>query len=351
MEITIQKAISKDISKLDKLNPIGYHNWESEFFDSRKQPSFVYVAVLDNEFTGVEGYISYKLIKTGVQHESHRSERTIVLPSMRGKGVFNNLVESCHNESLKSNSICCWGATSALKPFEKAGFQTFSNWRSYYFIPIGIDFRKWSPAHLIKSIRLIYQFYKKRNFQDFLKLGITFSDMLLVHLKKSKWQASKIQLSEFCNSYISLIHKTQKTFNDYAIDSSEDFLYWLNERGISLEFIAVKNEMDEVVAVFIIRRTEFAFMIEDWVCDTNTSFNNAMKALRILLKTFENKNVNKLNTLILTLNSKNEYHKWARESLSRWRIKSPNVGSFVIKNGIKNIDIKDLRINPIWLEL
>jgi len=37
--------------------------------------------------------------------------------------------------------------------------------------------------------------------------------------------------------------------------------------------------------------------------------------------------------------------------MSKWRIKSPNVGSFVIKNGIKNIDIKDLRINPIWLEL
>ena len=183
MEITIQKAISNDISKLDELNPIGFHNWESEFFDRGMQPSFAYVAVLDEEFTGVEGYISYKLINNGAIHESHRSERTIVLPSMRGKGVFNNLVESCHNESLKHNSICCWGATSALKPFENAGFQAFSNWRAYYFIPIGIDFRKWSPTHLIKAIRLTYQFYKKRNFHDFLKLGSAFSDMIFVYLK------------------------------------------------------------------------------------------------------------------------------------------------------------------------
>jgi GNAT superfamily N-acetyltransferase len=348
MNIEICKVSDSNISELNILNPIGEEIWESEFFDSRKQPSFVFAARNDSRFLGVEGYVSYQLINSKSIFESHRSERTIVLPELRGHGIFNKLIEACHAESMIYNSVCCWGATSALKPFEKAGFQSFTKWRSYYFIPLGLGFKKWGFKHFCKIIIKARLFYKKRNFDDFLKLGSGLADLLIVKKKKSNWTCHQIDFSSYQSSYLVLLESTQSTFNDFAMNSSKNLFEWLEERGIQLECIEVKDEFNEVIAILAYRRTDYAFILEDWVIGLNIKFSDIVVAFRAYLKASDNSTV---NSLIVSLNIKNEYHNWMSKSMSKWRIKSPNVGSFVIKNGIKNIDIKDLRINPIWLEL
>jgi hypothetical protein len=346
--VEIVLAKESNISELNILNPVGDENWKSEFFDFRKQPSFVFAARNGLRFSGVEGYVSYQLINTTILYESHRSERTIVLPELRGQGVFNKLIDACHSESIIHNSICCWGATSVLKPFEKAGFQSFTKWRSYYFIPLGRGFKKWGFKHFFNIINQAKLFYKQRNFDEFLKLGSGLADLLIVKNKKSNWSCHQIDFSSYHSQYIVLLESTQRTFNDFAMNSSKNLFEWLEDRGIQLECIEVKNESNEVIALLAYRTTNYAFILEDWVIGLNIKFSDIVVAFRSHMKVSDNSNI---NSLIVSLNIKNEYHNWMTKSMSKWRIKSPNVGSFVIKTGIKNIDIKDLRINPIWLEL
>jgi len=153
--VNIELAEPRDLQALDNLNPVGLTTWQSEFWNKKMQPSFVFTARDFNRITGVEGYIGgYNLIRQGRSFPSHRSERTLVLPEMRGMGVFKKLIDACHNESLNHNSSFCWGATSAVKPFERVGFKGFTKWRKYHFIPLGDTFyHSWFKSRytLLKS--------------------------------------------------------------------------------------------------------------------------------------------------------------------------------------------------------
>ena len=133
----IFKKVTEDkIPQINQLNSVGEKKWELEFYYNKKQPSYLFASFDNEKVIGCEGYISYNLLKDGEKILTHRSERTYVDPNYRGKKIFENLIKNCDKSAVKDQSLFCWGATSALKPFAKAGFETYVGFRSYMFFPI-----------------------------------------------------------------------------------------------------------------------------------------------------------------------------------------------------------------------
>lgn len=341
MSIEILKAEYNEIDKLEQLNPVGINNWKSEFFDSKMPNSFVFIASESNHFTSVEGYIGYKLCSGGEIIQSHRSERTLLLPTMRGKGIFEKLVQACHNESNQHGSICCWGATSALKPFKKAGFNTFEKWRKYYFIPTQ-GFRFYQFKELWLDIR---NFKKERSIDNFINLGSTLACLLpcFITLKK-KYNVCEVSKFEYSKIYKESVDLINDDSNDFRIFIDINFLDWIEERGINLKFLKISSSSG--ASYFCFKSNGDKMMIMDYVLAPEMNLKQTIKSL----KSFSNQYFD-FKAVVLSFNLENSYSASQTKKLPLFKISSPSVGSFVIHPGIKDVSIKQLRITPIWLEL
>lgn len=341
MKLEISRANFEDIEKLDQLNPVGLKNWESEFFDSRMPNSFVYVATQEGQFTGVEGYIGYKLCSRGEIIQSHRSERTLLLPSMRGKGVFENLVASCHNESIIHNSICCWGATSALKPFKKAGFIPFEKWRRYYFIPV-VGF-KW--RHLSDLWKEFMVFKRNKSIDNFINLGSTLSCFLpTINFGAKQFKVNKISCEEYAEIYNQSLGIDTEDNDDYRLFIDINFLEWVQQRGINLEFLKISSLNHSSYICY--KSNGDKIIVLDFVLSPYMEFKQIIHSLKNFFKLSSS-----FKSIIFSLNLKNPYSFRLSKKLPKIKISSPLVGSFVIHPGIKEIGIHQLRITPLWLEL
>ncbi len=181
--LVYNKLKDSQIEEVNRLNDVGVDEWTTEFFSPHKPNSFV-IQCTDtekNEMVGCEGYVDYKLMYNGALVQTHRSERTLVNPNYRGQGMFNKLVEGCDELAIASGSHMSWGATAALKAFERVGFNKFVGFRNYVFFPIrysvgekiGLMF-KWSE--LLNPYR-VWKIRKSGSLKDIRKL-ISFASML-----------------------------------------------------------------------------------------------------------------------------------------------------------------------------
>jgi len=93
--VVYRLATEDEIADAEAFNPIGEQTWRGEFFSPLKPGSVLAIARSESQVVGTEGYISYPLMADGCSIMTHRSERTLVSPTMRGRGVFNALIESC----------------------------------------------------------------------------------------------------------------------------------------------------------------------------------------------------------------------------------------------------------------
>lgn len=352
--VNIELAEPRDLLALDNLNPVGLTTWQSEFWNKKMQPSFVFTARDFNRITGVEGYIGgYNLIRQGRSFPSHRSERTLVLPEMRGMGVFKKLIDACHNESLNHNSSFCWGATSAVKPFERVGFKGFTKWRKYHFIPLGDTFyHSWfkSGSAVFKTL---WRLKQTRSFHDFLDLGGLMAGLIPSKKSKSNLEVRKVKFEQYELLAKKVLSVNQRKHDDFALHVTANLLFWLKEKGIDNTCFEIMDEKDTPVGGFIIRRTKHFFIMQDWFhsdsCSSQKFFHAVRKSLFTLSKT--KKSEKPLNTMIYALNTTNGYHQQLSKIFPLLRIDSPLVGSFVIKSAAKSAEITQLRINPIWLDL
>ena len=343
-ELLFRKAKESDIQKLDELNNIGFENWNSEFFDELMQPSFAFVSEIGGEFTGVEGYIGYKLLRDGKTFQSHRSERTIVHPSMRGRGVFEKLVHECHQESIKTDSVFCWGATSALKPFQRAGFKSFEKWRRYYFIPIRSFNLLSFPKDCITAYRKFKEFKAEKTIDNFIVLGSAVSNLIpLPHQFNRQFEVVEIKPKAYVELYDEL-----SLSNDFKLKVDNNILEWLIKRKIQFKCIKIMNGL-KVEAISIYKYSQNSIVLLDWIFINSISWKNGISSFRNYIKKISGTNCPAAITI--AFNIQNESHLNDIKSLPIRKIKSPRVGSFVIHPGTLDVGIEKLQLTPIWLEL
>ena len=138
MSSSIKYSLARniDLENISSFSHVSVQDYSEEFFSTEMKGSLLAIATVNDTVLGVEGYMAYKVIWGGELHTSHRSERTLVSPELRGKGVFQALVNLCAENSKKINSQLCWGSTPVLSAFKGAGFITFSKYRSYIMLPL-----------------------------------------------------------------------------------------------------------------------------------------------------------------------------------------------------------------------
>ncbi len=72
---------------------------------------------------GTQALIPMIALMNGEKILSAKSEYTLLDPICRGLGVFSNMYSVVFDWAKDNGISCIWGFTSAVKPFQKAGFQ------------------------------------------------------------------------------------------------------------------------------------------------------------------------------------------------------------------------------------
>jgi hypothetical protein len=350
-DLITKKIDLQTIGEIDKLNPIGLNEWQVEFFSNFKPNSFLFACFdEDNEIAvGSEGYVSYPLFYNGEMIMSHRSERTMVNPNYRGKGIFEGLIKECDNEAIKSDSYMCWGATAALKPFVRAGFDEFTAFKSYSFYPIkNSSFNKigliTSNLGLVNPLKL-WKTYKTRNLENVKMTLALFSNFIKI---KKQQKSISITPKELNLDLIqNLLNGRLK--NQFCLVPDLNLFEWLKIKN--REYKKVGYYLGENFIGYCIYRIDVASKLIHIVDIFTINAEYIPEILDSISKTESNKN---LLAIFLPLNAENEVHKGYISIINDSRILNiQKAGSFVIKTirEMPKIKINDLLLTDLWLEL
>jgi len=341
-----RKVERKEIPQINALNNIGLRNWELEFFNDKKQPSYLFACLDEGEYIGCEGYVAFELIRDGVKVMTHRSERTLVNPKYRGKGIFENLVKFCDKDALEDNSAFCWGATAALKAFSRAGFDTYTGFRTYVFYPIKSKIIKktlrWDKLKLLNPF-IIYKLYKGRKLKE-LQSVLSFLSLI----KPIKGNAkSDVKLIDFNYEGIAELIRKQKDGN-FMINPSSDLFDWLGQKNIHYTKFNIQHEQN-IIGYIIFKMNEiqnFCKVVDVFFESTNVSLFDILKAAS------DNVEIIEYDAIFLALNNSNEIHgKWISDLDKHGVINLKKAGSFVIKPLKNEVSVNQLLLTDLWLEL
>jgi GNAT superfamily N-acetyltransferase len=352
MVLTIRQAGIEDIEALNSLNDIGTSNWVAEFWDDRMPGGIVFVAEDENGISGVEGYMGgYNMLGPNGKVVTHRSERTLVHPRMRGKGVFSELVDACHKIASNQGSEFCWGATSAISAFERAGFKGYTHWRRYYFVPISPVLRVSFFPDVLKVVHGAYQYHRNRDYLGFLRLGGSIAAILPMGIfRKQKLQTRPVDWGEYeCISALT-ITESQREFQDFTLPIRKEYLAWLGSRGVHVICAVVEDQDQTPIGCFAYKTIDSSALVLDFTCSSSSKMEIMLESMRFHLRNCPEIG-GKLRAIIFALNIRNKFHKNFSKVLPSSKLYSPLLGSFVIRTSSLDLSIDELRINPIWLEL
>lgn len=334
-----------DVENVNLLNNVGVANWNREFF-SKNKPNSILIGCFDKDkIVGCEGYVSYQLLKDGKVVQTHRSERTLVNPEYRGMGIFESLVNKCDLEAYKSDSQFSWGATSALKPFQRAGFNADIGFRSYLFIPVKkvwykrvfkiISLLKWFKPVLLKGV------FKHRELNLIKGLlsqlsaikGMQYSYSSLIKFR----DIDMVQVSDFQKNN----HKEY-----YQIKIDDDFIQWLK---IADDYEFIQLESDAGCCGYLILKTN---TLNNYVTIVDVVLSNS-EIVQVVSQLATLAKFQKYDSFFLALNSFNNVHAEYINSLNNAGVlNKTKAGSFVIKPLLdKSVKLSDLMLTDIWLEL
>jgi hypothetical protein len=136
MKLNYEIATLDDLLAVSNFSGLPVSGYKESYFSELMQGSLLSIAKTGAEVVGVEGYVKYDLIINGQLCTSHRSENTLISPSLRGKGAFKLLVDICSENAKLINSQFCWGTTPLAKAFKGAKFEFYKGYRSYVMLPI-----------------------------------------------------------------------------------------------------------------------------------------------------------------------------------------------------------------------
>ena len=334
-----------DIEIVDQLNNIGISNWEREFFSDLKPDSFLVGCFDGDRLIGCEGYISYKLLKDGMEVLTHRSERTLVNQDFRGLGIFEGLIKYCDLNVIQWNSQFSWGATSAIKPFERAGFNSYVGFRNYSFVPIKQVWHK-RLANFISLVKYVNvsslkEIYEHRNLDRIKSLLAKLSSIKgMIFLASDEIKLSNLDLEKVAN------FQRDNFRNYYQLKYDSDLINWLSQhRDYRFLQVEYNTMLCGYLCLKVNENTNYISIVD--ISLINVSITKVMSKLSSLQE-FKN-----FDAFFMALNTSNDVHKEFVEDLNNFNVlNKTRAGSFVIKSfSKKKVHISNLMLTDLWLEL
>ncbi len=343
------KATIQDIPKLNGLNQIGEFQWRKEFFSVEKPCSLVYFALQDGKAVGVEGFIEFRMNFKGRKLLTHRSERTKVALEHRGKGVFQTLVAYCDAEAIKKGSQMSWGATTALKPLQKAGFEAYTGFRSYIFFPVEHSIKS-IISNILRNKRLLspqnlYRTYKSRKIIDVKR----FLSFLQLFRSTGRHQIDSLELRQFdMEAANQLVLQHTATTEVLSLSLQKPFFEWIYSKGKKyLSHSLWKDEVRVGHVLYYLNVKTLSIVVVD-VFVTDATYLQGI--LRLLSRMYKN---SIYPSVFLSLNYRNPIHrKWVDELKKTPAFVRTKAGSFILKNyTAQGFTIDNLLLTDLWLEL
>jgi GNAT superfamily N-acetyltransferase len=130
--LSIAEAKDADASELARHHSFvdpGYFGWENRTYLPDK--SVYVIAREDGRIVGSQELMPYRVDIGGETFLTGRSDRTLVLPHLRGKGVFPRLMERAVALGKGRGMRFVWGSTAATKAFLREGFCSTSGFKGH----------------------------------------------------------------------------------------------------------------------------------------------------------------------------------------------------------------------------
>lgn len=346
--LDFMQATSVQIHQLNTFNAIGANAWAAEFFSPDKPRSMVFQCKDGDRIVGCEGYLDYPLLFRGGLCQTHRSERTLISPTHRGMGIFEDLVLECDYVANKQTSHIVWGATGALKPFARAGFNTFTGFRSYVFVPAqrGVlrRLRKiLGSAGIINPFRL-YSVWKSRNIDD-IKKTVSFFCLL----KPRSKEEAILKIADFDEALVfDMLRRASASC--YVIYPDKNLFSWLSEKGKNYtRHCYFRDGLCVGYAIFkLCPDTDLLHIVDIFSID-------ARWIVPMVNELADKYASSGMNAVFLALNGKHPIHAtWISEFQRSHSWLIANLGSFVLKTlatAPRKIEMPDLLLTDLWLEL
>lgn len=349
--LVYRKLREDEIEEVNRLNDVGVNEWATEFFSPHKPISFV-IQCTDtekNEMVGCEGYVDYKLMYNGELIQSHRSERTLVNPNYRGQGMFNKLIEGCDELAMETHSHMSWGATAALKAFERVGFDKFVGFRNYVFYPIPYSFAdkigllfRWNE--LLNPYK-VWKIRKSGSLKDIRKL-ISFASMFK-GAKSPKQIGSVSGVPIDYNAVKKMVATAGK--NQYFIAPDTSLLSWLEDKAKTYTQYSILVDGENVGHCIYKAEKEFGHIhVVDIFCQDAKYFPVILDYIA------QKEKGNGMLSIFMPLNGKNKTHSAYIDEVKALGVMNfQKAGNFVIKtlDRKEKITINELALTDLWLEL
>jgi len=342
------KVAPNEILNVDELNAIGTEAWTTEFFSPYKPKSFVFQCKDGERVVGCEGYLDYLLFYNGELCQTHRSERTLISPTHRGQGIFEALVLECDSAANAQQSHMCWGATAALKPFVRAGFDPFVGYRNYIFYPAQRSLIS-RLTNILRSLDAVnpfglYRAWKSRNIEEIKRILAFFC-----LFKPQNREKAILQIAAFSEAHVFDMLRRNSQSN-YVIYPHQELFAWLSEKNLS--YGRHSYFIDGACVGYVIFKMSPATRILHVVDLFSTDPCWVVAMIDKLVETYSEAG---MSAVFLALNEKNTTHSaWIKQFRTARALIFPKVGSFIIKTlagAPKKIEIQDLLLTDLWLEL
>jgi GNAT superfamily N-acetyltransferase len=296
-EVVFRTATEGDIAPVNSFNEVGERKWRHEFFAPEKSGSVLALAVSGDEVIGTEGFISYPVFWRGKPHLSHRSERTLLNPAFRGRGIFDALVSLCASDAVRQGSLCCWGSTGALKAFAAAGFLNFKGHRTYMLVPLftsrAFTSRFWRASPIpLNPFRLMRE-VRKRNARVIWELLGLASCVLKPRTRKLATDASAAPCAEITDSPrapsdIDDLHaRIQQSDVLLYLQHSDELFRW-QQRGGEDRYLMVCCYAQSVLRAYLyvhLPAQSTVANVVDFCAESELCLATALAALRDKLRT------------------------------------------------------------------
>lgn len=350
--LVYSKLKESEIETVNQLNNVGVKEWTREFFSPHKPNSFV-IQCTDtekNEMVGCEGYVDYKLMYNGEMVQTHRSERTLVNPNYRGQGMFNKLIDGCDELAIASGSHMSWGATAALKAFERVGFNKFTGFRNYVFYPIPYSIgeklsllSRWSE--LLNPVK-VWRIRKTGSLRDIRKL-VSFASVFK-GAKKVKYTGVLTDTPIDYDAAERMIAESGEN-GVYYIVPGVSLMSWLADKSITYNEYSIILNGENIGHCIYRTEKDFGYIhVVDIFCKESQQFPLILDYIA------QKEKGNGVMSVFMPLNGRNKTHMaYIKEINDMGVMNIQKAGNFVIKTLARkdNVTIEELALTDLWLEL
>jgi hypothetical protein len=204
-------------------NKRSISQWEWEFVENPLGRSLFVIAERGDRIIGTQAIILTPLNIKGLKILSAKSEETLVDKDYRGMAIFKEMYNLVFNEALQSGIEILWGFTSAIKAFQRIGFDIQSPLKSFWLV--------FSISKAFRYICIKQDLIKRNRYGQIIRILIGLIiirfKFIIANMKKSRQKTNKMMRIKYeLRELTDFNHETDLLFMNFIKDYPDIITIW-----------------------------------------------------------------------------------------------------------------------------